>query len=117
VLPLLKYTVFRLTLFVAALVALSLAGAGRLTALIGAGVISFLLSYLLLRGPRTQVAEQIAERVERRHLRHSPADDDAAVEDAVIEDAAVEDSSIEGASVSGNEAGQASPSKKRRKQS
>ena len=82
--PLLKYTVLRLALFVGALFLLTLLGAGQLGALIGAAVISFLLSYILLRGPREQLAVQIAERVDRRH---GPTDAEA---DAALEDAADE---------------------------
>ena len=64
--PVAKYTLARLTLFVAVLALLSLAGAGRVTAVIGAAVISMLLSYLVLRGLRDQVAERVAGRVQRR---------------------------------------------------
>lgn len=85
-LPLLKFTVMRLALFVAALGLLIVLGASRLGALLGAAVISFLLSYVLLRGPRQQLAEQIAARVD--HTLPGPAtaaDEDAALEDAVDE--------------------------------
>jgi hypothetical protein len=83
VVPLLKYTVLRLALFVASMWLLYLLGAGVLVAVIGAAVLSFLLSYVLLRGPRDQLAAVIARRAERRRLRRpSAADQDAAVEDA-----------------------------------
>jgi hypothetical protein len=92
VLPLLKYTVFRLALFVTALVLLSLVGAGQVIAVVGAAAVSFLLSYLLLRRPREELAEKIAERVERRHFRgRTAAEQDADLEDAAVEDAAHED--------------------------
>lgn len=64
--PVAKYTLARLALFVGALALLSLAGAGRLTAVAGAALVSMLLSYLLLRGLRDQVAERVAEGVQRR---------------------------------------------------
>jgi len=76
----------RLALFVGALWLLFLLGAGPLGAIIGAAVVSFLLSYVLLRGPREQVVEQIAERAERRHQHPAaPTDKDAAHEDAADE--------------------------------
>jgi hypothetical protein len=86
VLPLLKFTVMRLALFVAALGLLILLGASQLGALLGAAVISFLLSYVLLRRPRQQLAEQIAARVDRTHPGPAtPAEEDAALEDAADE--------------------------------
>lgn len=85
---LLKFTVLRLALFVAALWALALLGASRLVALLGAALVSFLLSYVLLRGPREQLAVEIANRVEHRHERApSAADEDAALEDAAVDGA------------------------------
>jgi membrane protein implicated in regulation of membrane protease activity len=96
VLPLLKYTVLRLALFIGAIWALTLLGASPLVALIGAAVVSFLLSYLLLRGPREQLAEQIAGRIERRRTRGpSAVDQDAAIEDAVADRAAAEKAAAE----------------------
>lgn len=87
--PLLKYTVMRLALFIATLWLLHFLGASPVLSLIGAALVSFLLSYLVLRGPRTALAEQVAERIERRHHRPpTAADEDAALEDAAIEDAA-----------------------------
>ena len=80
--PLLKFTVLRLALFVAALAALAALGAGPLVAVIGAGVVSMLLSYLLLRGPREQLSQQIADYSERRLSRHQPATEDSEAEDA-----------------------------------
>jgi hypothetical protein len=66
VLPFLKYTVLRLALFVLALGGLALLGAGPLLAVVGAAVISLLLSYLLLRGPREELSRAIAGRVQGR---------------------------------------------------
>jgi membrane protein implicated in regulation of membrane protease activity len=86
VLPLLKYTVLRLALFIGALWLLTLLGASALVALVGAAVMSFLLSYLLLRGAREQLAEQIANQVQRRHTQgRSTVDPDAEIEDAVAD--------------------------------
>jgi hypothetical protein len=83
VVPLLKYTVLRLALFVAALAALAWFGAGPLVAVIGAGVVSMLVSYLLLRGPREDLSRQVSEVIDRRLSRngHVPSADTAA-EDA-----------------------------------
>jgi C4-dicarboxylate-specific signal transduction histidine kinase len=64
--PLAKYSLARLGLFVAVLAVLSLLGAGRITAVLGAAVISLLLSYVLLRGLRNAASQQIADRVQRR---------------------------------------------------
>jgi len=89
---LLKYTVMRLALFIVALWMFWFVTKSALIAVIGAGVVSFLLSYLLLRGPRDQLAKQVADRVERRRLKDgASADPDAAAEDAAAEDAAVDE--------------------------
>lgn len=88
-LPVLKYTVMRLVLFVVALALLSLAGAGRLTAVVLAALVSALVSYLLLRGPRDAVAQVIAERVESR-LDHPGRFGQGVREDEQVEDAAVD---------------------------
>ncbi len=92
----LKYTVLRLGLFVAALLVLFLLGARELVALVGAAVISLLLSYVLLRGPREAAARAVAERT-RARLGEPPAegeqpaarrprlDDDAVAEDAALD--------------------------------
>lgn len=64
--PVVTYTIARLGLFVLALAVFALAGAGRLTAVIGAAVVSMLVSYLALRGLRDQVADRVAGRVQRR---------------------------------------------------
>jgi hypothetical protein len=83
VVPLLKFTVLRLALFVAALAALAALGAGLVVAVVGAGVVSMLLSYLLLRGPREALSRQIAEYSERRLSKHQPvASPDSQAEDA-----------------------------------
>ncbi len=87
----LRYTVLRIALFVAALAVLALLGASELTALVGAAVISLLLSYVLLRGPRDAAALAIAERTRARLDARSGVAQDAAAEDAAAEDAAVDD--------------------------
>lgn len=88
-LPLLRYTVLRLALFVGTLWLLYFLGASMIVALFGAAVVSFLLSYLMLRGAREQLAEQIADQVERRRTRGAAAiDPDAAAEDAALDKAA-----------------------------
>ena len=103
----LRYTVLRIALFVAALAVLALLGASQLTALVGAAVVSLLLSYVLLRGPRDAAALAIAERTRARldarngtaadgqapdgGRRRSRIDEDAAAEDAAVEHRATGD--------------------------
>ncbi len=60
------YTLARLGLFVLALILFAALGAGRWTAVVGAAVVSMLVSYLALRGLRDQVAERVAGRVQHR---------------------------------------------------
>jgi hypothetical protein len=67
--PLLKYTVLRLGLFVVALAALA----------------SMLLSYVLLRGPREELAGVIEQRVSARLQRRAAED---AIEDVAAHRAA-----------------------------
>jgi len=89
VLPLLKYSVMRLAMFVAAMALLYLVGIKALLPnLLLAGVISLLLSYLLLRRPREELSQQIATRVSGRL--QDPQRRSAVAEDAEIEDAAVD---------------------------
>ncbi len=87
--PLLVYTVLRLGLFVVVLGIVSLFARG-LIPLVLAGVISFVLSYVLLRGPRERLAQQVAERADltrRRPSRLSRSlDDDARAEDVAADD-------------------------------
>ena len=97
-----KYSVMRLALFVGVLALLAVLQAGPLLALAGAVVVSTMLSYVLLRGPREAVTAQLAERVERRADRRPPtrAEQDAAAEDAAVDaaaEAAVEPRHGEGA--------------------
>lgn len=87
--PLLVYTVLRLGLFVVVLGVVSLFARG-LVPLVLAGVISFALSYVLLRGPRERLAQQVAERADPARRRPSrmkrSLDDDARAEDAVADE-------------------------------
>lgn len=64
--PLLKFTVLRLALFVAALAVLALFGARGWLLLLLAAVVSLALSYVLLRGPRAELAAAIEQRTARR---------------------------------------------------
>ena len=82
-----KYTLFRLAIFVGTLGLLAWAGASALLALGLAAVISALLSYLLLRPLRDQVAANLAARTERRLARGEAL---SAGKDAQIEDAAID---------------------------
>ena len=82
--PLLKFTVLRLALFVAALAALALTGARGWLLLLLAAVVSLALSYVLLRGPRAELAAAIEQRTARRLSSDEQAED--AQVDAVDED-------------------------------
>ena len=85
-----KYTLFRLAIFVGTLGLLAWAGASALLALALAAVISALLSYLLLRPLRDQVAADLAARTQRRLARGEArtAGKDAEIEDAAIDSTA-----------------------------
>ena len=87
-LALLKYSVLRLALFVASLGLLSLVGFRGVLLAVLAAAISLVLSYILLRRQRDQVAVAIEHRVRERtaNRRPSAAERDAAVEDAAAED-------------------------------
>jgi hypothetical protein len=86
VLPLLKYSVMRLGLFVAAMGLLYVAGIQTLLPnLLLAAVISLLLSYVLLRRPREELSQQIADRVSGRLKTPLGLDDDAEAEDAAVD--------------------------------
>jgi Protein of unknown function (DUF4229) len=78
--PVLKYSTLRLALFLLALLGLYLAGARGLLLLVLAALVSLALSFVLLRGPRAEMAETVAERT-RRRLERSRTDPDAAAED------------------------------------
>jgi Protein of unknown function (DUF4229) len=88
VLPVLKYGVARLVLFVVCVIVLGLLGAGRVVALFGGLLISVLLSYVLLRRLRDPATAVVAARVEARSRRRRAT---RAEEDALIEDQQVEE--------------------------
>ena len=64
--PILKYTVLRLALFVAVLALLVVLHAGPLISIAGAALVSMMLAYLFLRRQRDEVTARIAERMEQR---------------------------------------------------
>jgi len=86
----LRYTVLRIAIFIASLALLYLIGVREsLLMLVFAAVISVALSYVLLGGPRDQLAQELATRVENRtqQKRQRPSGTQA---DADVEDAAVD---------------------------
>ncbi len=100
--PFLKYTVLRLGLFLVALVTISMLGADPLLAVLLAALVSMLLSYVLLRGPRDELAGVIQDRVARRTGAAGPEGTGQAggrpsaaarlrAEDELIEDELIED--------------------------
>ncbi len=89
--PLLKFTVARLALFVAALLAMIVVGARGVLALGLAMVISLALSYVLLRGPRDALALALHERLQRRLDGPQSRFARRLAQDAEAEDVAVED--------------------------
>ncbi len=84
-LPVVKYTVLRLALFVGPLAALVWLGASPLLALVLAAVVSALLSYLLLRGPREELSAQIARTIARRLPGRANTGVDERAEDSLTE--------------------------------
>jgi Protein of unknown function (DUF4229) len=87
VLPVVRYFLARLALFVLAVVVLGLLGAGRVVALFGGLLISVLLSYLLLRRLRDPANAVLAERLQARQERRAAHVDDELVEDSQVDDA------------------------------
>jgi Protein of unknown function (DUF4229) len=87
VVALLKYSVLRLALFVGLLAVFAVLGAGKIVALIGAALVSMMLSYLFLRRPRDEVTAVLAERMEHRAARRGPS---ASAQDEALEDAVVD---------------------------
>jgi hypothetical protein len=83
----LRYSLLRLMLLLGVLVALWLLGGlwaplrDPLLLVLATAVLSVVLSYFVLRGPREAMTQQIADRVSGR-LAPAPADEDAAAEDA-----------------------------------
>ncbi len=86
-LPLVKYMLLRLVLFVVAVKLLGVLGAGRELALIGGVLISALLSYVLMRRMRDAATVALVDRVQARSERRRAArvDEDALVEDSQVD--------------------------------
>ena len=96
VLPVLKYLIARIVLFIAASAVLWFLGAGQVIALFGGLFVSLLLSYVLLGRLREPANAAIVDRVEGRTRRRAVREDeDALVEDRQIEDRLVEDRLVE----------------------
>jgi hypothetical protein len=92
VLPVIKYMLARLVLFVLAVTLLGVLGAGRELALVGGLIVSALLAYVLLGGLRDASTVAIVDRVRTRASRRRDARVD---EDALYEDEAVDASEHE----------------------
>ena len=86
--PFLKYTLLRVALFAAVFGLLLLFRAGVVVAVIGAALVSMMLAYVLLRGPRDQVALRIEEHASHRIEAARQRAGARAAEDAALEDAA-----------------------------
>jgi hypothetical protein len=86
--PLLVYSLLRLALLVVCVVGLWFAGMGPVYALLLGAVLAFMLSYLLLAGPRDRAALWLQARSDARGDR--PRLSRAAAQDAAVEDAAVD---------------------------
>ncbi|MGQ0623716.1 MAG: DUF4229 domain-containing protein [Sporichthyaceae bacterium] len=84
--PSVSYSVRRLALFAGTLIFLSavLRGASPIVVLAAAAIVSGILSYFLLAGPRSAMAGSLASRLSRLNAR---LDSGAAAEDAALEDA------------------------------
>ena len=65
----LKYTIFRLGLFVAVMLILVLVGLEPIWAAVGAALISMVTSFFVLAGPREEAARKIEARVEENRAR------------------------------------------------
>ena len=95
-LPVLRYTVLRLALFVASLGVLALVGARGLLLLVLAAGVSFALSYILLWRARNDVSRVISDRMAARLEGGSRSGfarrlrEDTEVEDAAVDAAAGE---------------------------
>ena len=75
-----RYTILRLLIFVVALLVLYAVGLRRWPLLLGSALVSLIVSFFALRGPREQFAEQVqrkvTERQERAEAYRSAEDDD-----------------------------------------
>jgi hypothetical protein len=87
VLPVIKYMLARLVLFVLAVTVLGLLGAGREIALIGGLLISALLAYVLLGRLRDASTVVIVDRLQARSARRHAArvEEDETYEDALVD--------------------------------
>ena len=83
--PFLRYTLLRFTLLVAVGAALYALGLRDLLLVALTLVVSAVLSYLLLAGPRQVLVERMEERAAARASRARSGDADAATEDAALE--------------------------------
>ncbi|MEJ5913870.1 DUF4229 domain-containing protein [Pseudokineococcus sp. 1T1Z-3] len=83
----LRYSLLRLTLLVAVAVVMYAVGARGLVWLLLTAVVSIGLSYVVLRGPREQMAQALVQRQQQRAAggRRSRLDEDAAAEDAAAD--------------------------------
>lgn len=85
--PALRYSLLRILLFLACLIALWLVGLRGFTLVILGGLLSMVLSLFVLRGPREEWTARLTERVEARTARvqgaHQVSDED--VEDAEVD--------------------------------
>jgi small-conductance mechanosensitive channel len=86
------YSALRLAIFAVLFLVLSLLNLGHwvVTAILAA-VLAFLVSYLVLRGPRERAAQYLADRAARRKATGEKfsreIEDDAAFEDAAVDEA------------------------------
>ena len=83
--PFLRYTLLRFTLLLAVGAALYALGLRDLLLVALTVVISAVLSYLLLSGPRQVLVQRMEERAAARASRARPVDEDAATEDAALD--------------------------------
>ena len=81
-----KYSVVRLALFVAAMGVLALLGAGLELALLGGVVISALLSYVLMKRMRDAATIAIVDRVQARTERRRAArvDEESILDEGLV---------------------------------
>ena len=86
----LKYSVLRLSLFVMATVVVWQLGATPVLAVLIGAVISLLLSYVLLRGPREEMAQALAARVSARAGRPARPPRRGRAQDEAAEDRAAD---------------------------
>jgi hypothetical protein len=95
VVPFLKFTVLRLALFLVALVTVYWLSHSVVAAVFLGAVISALLSYVLLRGPRDELAGALQSKVQQRLSAGEERARDSAAARRRAEDDAVEDAAAE----------------------